>query len=262
MILAAIAALLILVPGLFWWGTWFGKRLDDDALVERLSPDAKPRHVQHGISEIAMRLDEGRPGMQRWVDELVRASSRSEASVREAAAWAMQHDTARPEFAARLREMVTEDSSPIARRNAATSLSRFGDDTGLQVLREMLGNHGVLAPAAGTVTTTLAADDPVKQGMLAVRIDLGDGRSAEVRAALPGRVLDAVVEEGATVAAGDVLLVVAPAAGHVRNAIVALALVGQPEDVATLLSLADPRSGWPEDIRRQATAAAATIEAR
>jgi len=261
-ILAAIAALLVLVPGLFWWGTWFGQRLDDDALIERLAPGAKARHLQHGISEIAVRLDEGRPGMQRWADELVRVSSHAEASVREAAAWAMQHDPARPEFAARLREMVRGDRSLIARRNAATSLSLFGDDTGLPVLRAMLDNHSVTAPAAGIVTTTLSADQPVQAGMLAARLDLGDGRSAQVRAALPGRVFDVVAKEGDAVAAGAALLVLSPGADHVRNAVVALALVGQPEDAASLRSVADPRSGWPEDIRREAAEAAAAIETR
>jgi len=252
----------VLVPALFWWGTWFGNRLDDDALLERLSNDANPRYVQHAVNEIAQRLDEGRPGMDRWADELVRVSAHADRSVRIAAAWAMQHGTPRDAFLARLTEMAAEDPAPLVRRNAATSLAALGDPAGRPVLAEMLSDHVVSAPLAGRAEPAVTVDLPVQEGMLLARIDLGDGRTAEVRAELPGRVTELLVEDEAEVAKGAPLVRVAPSTEHVRNAVIALVMVGTEADLDLLRPWADPRSGAPDDVSRAATAAIAAIESR
>ena len=259
MVLLAVA--LVAVPGMFWWGTWFGRRLGDAELIERLSGDAKPRHVQHAVHEIARRLDEARPGSDRWCTELVRVSRRDEVEVRVGAAWAMQFDSVRPEFVERLREMV-RDPAPTVRRNAATSLARGGDDAGLHVLREMLSTHTVLSPVPGDVTALLAADQPVREGLSVASIRLASGETYEVRAELPGHVVETAVKIGAPIGAGEPLLSVAPSDDHLRNGIAGLALVGRREDVPLVRGWADPRASAADDVRAAAEAAAQVLESR
>src|SRR3989442_7529643 len=40
-------SLIVLMPFLFWWNTWFGRQLSDKQLSEYLHDDKKPRHIQH-----------------------------------------------------------------------------------------------------------------------------------------------------------------------------------------------------------------------
>src|SRR2546430_4978954 len=41
--------LIVLMPFLFWWNTWFGRHLSDQQLNEYLHDDKKPRHIQHAL---------------------------------------------------------------------------------------------------------------------------------------------------------------------------------------------------------------------
>ena len=50
------AWLIILMPFLFWWKTWFGRRLPDNELVEYLNDEKKPRHIQHALVQIGERM--------------------------------------------------------------------------------------------------------------------------------------------------------------------------------------------------------------
>src|SRR5258708_25370929 len=48
--------LIVLMPFLFWWNTWFGRQLSDPQLCEYLQDDKKPRHIQHPLVQIRERL--------------------------------------------------------------------------------------------------------------------------------------------------------------------------------------------------------------
>src|SRR6059036_2645588 len=50
------AWLIVLMPFLFWWNTWFGRRLSDKQLSEYLHDDKKPRHIQHALVQIGERM--------------------------------------------------------------------------------------------------------------------------------------------------------------------------------------------------------------
>ncbi len=261
MLLFLVASCIVVVPGLFWWGTWFGNRLDDAELMERLGPDSKPRAVQHGIEEITRRFEEGRPGMDRWAGELVRVSASADVPVRVAAAWAMQFDPSREGFVTRLRVLL-DDPDPLVRRNAATSLARSGDPAALPVLREMLSDTVVFSPAAGTLETLHRAGQPVAEGLLLAMIESDDGVEHELRALLPGRVLAELAERDGVVAKGDELLRVGPSQEHMLHAAMGLALAGTPVDVALLEPLADPRAEVDARLRDVAAAAIRSIESR
>src|SRR5437764_9976455 len=49
------AWLIVLMPFLFWWNTWFGRHLSDPKLNEYLHDTQKPRHIQHALVQIGDR---------------------------------------------------------------------------------------------------------------------------------------------------------------------------------------------------------------
>lgn len=251
----------VLVPSLFFYGTWYGVRLDDAQLSAYLEPGASPDHVRHALEEITRRFQGGDPGMERWSDALVGVSRREDPSLRLAAAWAMQYDATRPEFVARLEELLTDDAF-VVRCNAATSLAAGGSAAGRAVLRTMIEPFTVAAPASGEVVSVASVDERVQAGRPLARLRLDGGDEAEVRAPLSGHVRRTLVEKGGAVTQGASLVEVAPEAAQVGNAAKALLLVGTAEDVPLLQALADPRSGLPQDVQAEARAAVDAIRAR
>ena len=62
--------LIVLMPFLFWWNTWFGRQLSDKQLAEYLQDDKRPRHIQHALVQIGERVTRHDPaspaGIQTW----------------------------------------------------------------------------------------------------------------------------------------------------------------------------------------------------
>src|SRR5262245_9059270 len=50
------AWLIVLMPFLFWWNTWFGRPLSDKQLAEYLNDEKHPRHIQHALIQIGERM--------------------------------------------------------------------------------------------------------------------------------------------------------------------------------------------------------------
>ena len=48
--------LIVLMPFLFWWNTWFGRHLSDQQLTEFLHDEKKPRHIQHALVQLGDRM--------------------------------------------------------------------------------------------------------------------------------------------------------------------------------------------------------------
>jgi hypothetical protein len=250
------------VTALVWRQTSFTTRLDDTELAAALAPTSRPRDAQHAIEEVVSRFNERRPGMDRWAALLVGASQRPDEPVRVMAAWAMQFDPGRAEFVARLREMVAGDASPLVRRNAACALAASGDASGRPTLREMLSATTVTAPAAGVVSGLPGVDVPVRENAVVGRVRREDGSDVDVRAEVPGTIVERRVPDGGRTAAGEALLVVGPDARHALEAAKALALVGTTDDLDLLTAAADPRSRFPDEVTGAAHAAADAIRAR
>ena len=261
-LIVAVVLSTIALTWLVWHQTWFGARLDDSELIEAMSPASSAREAQHGIEEITRRFDEGRPGMDRWATALVEVSRRADDPVRVSAAWAMQFDAGREEFVVRLHELIAGDASMLVRRNAAGSLAKAGDPAGRPVLRSMLEPFTVAATDAGVVSGLLAPDMPARSGAIAGRIARADGTVIDARVTVPGRVIKRVAAEGARVAPGDPLLVLAPDPHHALNAVAGLALVGTIDDLELLSLSAAPQSGLGDDVRFAATQAMAAIRSR
>src|ERR1035441_6618236 len=77
--------LIVLMPFLFWWNTWFGRHLSDQRLTEYLHDDKKPRHIQHALVQMGERMGrQDKPGKpvpdpaaRQWYPDLIRLAGGS-----------------------------------------------------------------------------------------------------------------------------------------------------------------------------------------
>src|SRR6266478_4000497 len=144
------AWLIVLMPFLFWWNTWFGRQLSDKQLSEYLRDDKKPRHIQHALVQIGERLAKHDTSVTRLYPEVVRLASYPVEEVRNTDAWVMGQDTSGAGFHEALLKML-QDSSPMVRGNAALSLVRFGDAAGRPQIVALLQPAEILVPSSGPV---------------------------------------------------------------------------------------------------------------
>ena len=169
--------LIVLMPFLFWWNTWFGRQLSDKQLAEYLQDDKKPRHIQHALVQIGERVTRHDPSVTRWYPDVVRLASYPVEEVRNTDAWVMGQDVSSKDaasagFTRRLLKML-DDSSLMVRGNAALSLVRFGDATGRPHIVALLQPAKVTAPEAGKITDSSAVGTPIHQGGIIAKIDAG-----------------------------------------------------------------------------------------
>src|SRR5205809_6548957 len=106
------AWLIVLMPFLFWWNTWFGRQLSDKQLSEYLRDDKKPRHIQHALVQIGEHLTKHDTSVTRWYPAVVRLASYPVEEVRNTDAWVMGQDTSGAGFHETLLKMLN-DPSPL-----------------------------------------------------------------------------------------------------------------------------------------------------
>ncbi len=252
-LLLAVATLaaFVLVPFLFWRGTWFGRRLSDAELDQYLNDDSKPRHIQHALVQISSRLEHQDPAVERWRPRIAALAYHPVPELRVTAAWLMVQDNRSQVFHDALLTLL-RDPEPMARRNAALALSRFNDPAGRPELRAMLEPATVRAPLEGVVRYRLQAGEWANQGTLLARLESGGKEPFEVRSPLPGRLERKLAVEGVRVAAGAELLVLSPSPDHAWEALRALYLVGTADDAPLVERFTQPQRGWPENLPQQA----------
>jgi biotin carboxyl carrier protein len=241
----------ILVPFLFWRGTWFGRPLTDAELEKYLHDDAKPRHIQHALSQISSRIDRRDPAVKRWYPRIADLGRHPVTELRVTAAWLMGQDNQSQAFHDAVRGMLA-DPEPMVRRNAALALARFSDPAGRAELRAMLESFVVRAPREGVLRFRLQVGEWVNQGTLVARIETGQGEPMEVRSPAPGRFERKMAVEGARVAANEELLALGPSPDHAYEALRALYLVGTAEDMPLVEKFTQPVRGWPDNVPQQA----------
>src|SRR5947209_14338049 len=64
--------LIVLMPFLFWWNTWFGRQLSNQQLSEYLHDGKKPRHIQHALVQLGERMSRHDAAAKQWYPELTR----------------------------------------------------------------------------------------------------------------------------------------------------------------------------------------------
>jgi len=254
------AWLIVLMPFLFWWNTWFGRRLPDRQITEYLQDEKHPRHIQHALVQLGERMSHHDPAAMRWYPELIRLASHPVEEVRNTDAWVMGQDTCVPAFHEALRKML-QDQSPMVRGNAALSLVRFGDASGRPHIVALLQPARIVAPAAGRITDADKVGTAIHQGGLVAKLQDGQ-QSIEVRSPISGRIRTLSVSPGANVAAGAEIVTVDPGDEQVWEALRALYLIGQPDDLPPIRPYERELPEISDRVRQQALLTERSIRER
>jgi HEAT repeat protein len=259
--LIILAILFVVVPFLTWYLTWFGRPLSDDDLGKYLKDEKNVRHVQQALTQIEERIEKGDEGVKRWYPQITALAGSTVVEIRKTVAWVMGQDNKSEEFHAGLLKLI-EDSHPAVRRNAAVQLVRFKDARGRPELRAMLQPFNVTATTEGTISSVLTAGGEVRENALLARITNSQNQVQELRSPLHGKISQIVTHEGARVAAGDTVLAIAPDADFVYEALRALFLVGEEDDLADVERYERGVEGMPERVKQQAAQTAKAIRSR
>jgi biotin carboxyl carrier protein len=256
LLITVFALLLVLFPFLFWYMTWFGRKLSDEQIAEYLGDRAKPRHAQHALVQVGERMARRDRGVGRWYPQVAALASSPLIELRQTAAWIMGQDHSYAPFHAALLKLIA-DAQPMVRRNAALALSNFGDAAARPELLAMLRPYTIVSPAAGVVEYRLKLGEYVNPGTLVAHVG-----GVEVRSPLPGEVRDLSRRGGSTVGAGDALVELAADKEHVWEALRALWTVGTAEDLEEIQRYARGVPGMPEKVQEQAMLTVQGIKGR
>jgi len=255
LLITLFAFLMVLFPFLFWYYTWFGRKLSDSDLDQYFADKSKPRHAQHALVQLGERLSRHQ-NVTRWYPNVLEQASSPSLELRQTAAWIMGQDRAYAPFHDALLRLL-HDPQPMVRRNSALALSGFGDAAARPELVAMLRPYTISAPASGTLKYRLKLGDYVNPGTLIAHIG-----EVEVRSPVPGAVRDLDGRDGAAVKPGDLLADLSADPNHVWEALRGLYLVGQPDDLEDVERYARPIAGIPEAVARQALLTAQAIRSR
>ena len=254
------AWLICLMPFLFWWNTWFGRQLPDKQLAEYLNDEKKPRHIQHALVQIGERMGKRDASVTRWYPDLIRLASHHVEEVRNTDAWVMGQDTSGSGFHEALLQMLT-DSSPLVRGNAALSLVRFGDSSGRMEIVKLLQPAIVNAPQAGAITDNSTIGTAIHQNGVIAKLKTED-QMVEIRSPISGRLRTLSVQTGKNVSAGEEIATVAPATDQAWEALRALYLIGQLEDLPAVLPYERELPDVSDHVRQQAVETEKAIKER
>jgi len=275
--------LIVLMPFLFWWNTWFGRTLSDRQLNEYLHDAKKPRHIQQALVQVSERITRHDFAVKQWYPELVRLADDPVEEVRNTDAWVMGQDTSGAGFHDALLKMLN-DSSPMVRGNAALSLVRFGDATGRPQIVALLQPAEVRVPTSGrigsdtsqdfwsnkgrsaVVIDTAAAGTTIREGGVVAKMNTAvftDGTgSVELRSPITGRLRTVPVRRLQVVNPGDLIATIDPATEQVWEALRALYLVGQMEDLPAVRPYERDLPDVSNDVRQQAVETEQAIRKR
>jgi hypothetical protein len=255
LLISLFALALVLFPFLFWYYTWFGRKLSDSEIDQYFADTSKPRHAQHALVQLGERLSRHQ-NVARWYPNVIQQAASPGLELRQTAAWIMGQDSHYAPFHDALLGLL-HDSQPMVRRNAALGLAVFGDSAARPELTAMLRPFTIHAPTAGSLRYRLKLGDYVNPGTLIARIG-----GFEVRSPVPGEVRDLDSRDGSSVKSGDPLADLSADSGHVWEALRALYLVGQPPDLEDVQRYVRPVPGMPETVARQAALTAERIQSR
>jgi biotin carboxyl carrier protein len=242
--------LIVLMPFLFWWNTWFGRQLSNELLAEYLQDQKHPRHIQHALVQIGEHITRHDRSVTQWYPQVVRLASDPVEEVRNTDAWVMGQDASGAGFHEALLKMLA-DPSLMVRGNAALSLVRFGDPSGRPQILELLQPATVSAPQPGKVIDTSAVGTTIHQAGIVAKLQAGD-QTIEIRSPITGRLRTLSAQTGQTVEAGAGIATIDPGTEQVWEALRALYLIGQPEDIAAVSPFEREVPDISNDVRNQA----------
>lgn len=245
------AWLICLMPFLFWWNTWFGRKLSDQQLAEYLHDSKKPRHIQQALVQVGERITRQDAAAKQWYPDLIRVAADPVEEVRNTDAWVMGQDTSVAGFHDALLKMLS-DPSPMVRGNAALSLVRFGDAAGRPQILALLQPAHITSPESGRIIDSDRPGTAVHQAGLIAKLEFVNKQVAEIRSPIPGRIRT-VAGTGVNISEGAEIAVVDPANDQVWEALRALYLIGQAEDLPAIRPYERDLPDISNDVRQQAS---------
>jgi hypothetical protein len=254
------AWLIVLMPFLFWWNTWFGRRLSDKQITEYLQDEKHPRHIQHALVQLGDRMVRHDAAAMRWYPEMIRLATHRVDEVRNTDAWVMGQDTAGAGFHEALLKML-QDPSALVRGNAALSLVRFGDASGREQIVALLQPAKIVAPSAGLVADADKVGTAIHQGGLIAKLQTGE-QITDVRSPISGRIRSISVTVGRNVTAGSEIATVDPGDEQAWEALRALYLIGKAEDLPAIRPYERELPEISDRVRQQALLTDQAIHSR
>jgi HEAT repeats len=256
-----VPVFVILITFLFWYQTWFGRRLSAGEMNRYLTDTSVPHKTQHALSQLANEIAKGEPEASRWYPLVQALAANKESEYRLMAAWVMGQDNKSPDFHEALRGLL-KDPEPMVRRNAALGLVRFGDAAGESDLLQMLRPFELKAPVAGTLEFRLKASDEVPRGSVVAKIRPDGADPVDVNSPVDGIFERRVLPDGAKVAAGEKIAVLAPSEGQVWESLRALYLAGTEQSLPDVERFTEGVPGMSANVRQQAELTAEVIKKR
>lgn len=256
----AIALLFVLMPFLFWNATWFGRPMNDEQTSKALADRSHPRDIQHALAQLETRVEANDPSVRKWYPQIIQLAGDPVDEIRVTDAWVMGQDNSSEDFHHALLPLLS-DPNPMVRRNAALSLVRFKDDAGHAQIIAMLRPSELDSPADGKLDTRLKPGDVVNPGTMVAHIESSAGKR-EVRSNVPGTLDRWLASNGSSVAAGQPILSLLPSESMVWEALRALYLIGNAEDLPDVARYARGIDGVSPQIAQQAQAALTAIRDR
>ena len=254
--------LFILIPFLSWYGSWFGRPLSDSQIQSYLQDREKPRNIQHALSLIGNKIIEGDAAMQKWYPAVMDASQNEAAEVRKVAAWTMGQDNKYDGFHQALLELLKDENAGV-RHNAAVQLVRFNDASGRAELRSMLEATPIKASSDGEVELIISEEGiAVAANTPLIRLKQNQRQTIEIRATENARIQSVMVTNNATVKAGDVVMILSPSVEQAFEALKALYIVGQEEDIPVVQRYTGQMPGMADAVNKQALSTLAAIRSR
>lgn len=254
------AWLIVLLPFLFWWNSWFGRRLSNQQITQYLTDDKHPRHIQHALVQIGERITR-HDSAERWYPELVRLSTHPVEEVRNTDAWVMGQDPSGAGFHEALLKML-QDSSPMVRGNAALSLVRFRDASGRSQIVALLAPVHIVAPFGGQIIDADKPGTAIHQGGIIAKLSDGHEQTIDLRSPISGRIHSLSAAAGARIASGEEIAVIDPGDEQVWEALRALYIIGRAEDLPAIRPYERESRDIPDRIREQALLAEQAIHSR
>jgi hypothetical protein len=260
LLVLGLTFLAILVPFLFWHATWFGTPLSNSEIQHYLTNLNDPQETQHALSLVADRIIRGDRSVARFYPDVAKLSNCPIPQIRETAAWVMGQDNTVPQFHQTLLELL-HDSKPLVRMNAALALVRFRDSSGHAEILRMLSGEPILAPESGVLKRVMDVGKSVGPDSLVAQILVGN-KKLDVRAGIPGSLARWTAADGAKVANGQPIALLAPSSQMAWQALRALYLIGTPDDLTVIGPYARGVPGMPAQIAEQAKLTMQEIRSR
>jgi hypothetical protein len=255
-----LAILFLGATFLAWYFSWFGRELSDADIAQYLTDEKNPRHVQHALLQIQKRMERGDSSAKNWYPQLIVLSGNSETQFRLTVAWLMGFDNSSQEFHAALLKLL-HDQEPMVRRNAALALVRFDDGSGREELVSVLKPYVLKAPADALIMSSLHEGATVTGRATLARIQQADGKVAELRSPLSGRINKVLKPNGSQVSRDEEMLTVNSDEQSVWEALRGLSFVGTSEDLSLVQSYATSADASGK-IKEQAALTAKSIQSR